>query len=133
MIKGHCVTRLLANKLSNNDTSESGLPVLSSGHDNVCRVPANCSGPRTASCLHGGEQYGRRPLLSRTVLPSYILRTRGVSAGIVSWLSAKLLHILGLQQTGLPPDALAYDVHSTSVLTGPVQHNRDAYMVLSAL
>ena len=89
-------------------------------------VPANYSGPRTASDLHDAERCGQRPLHSRTCLPSCTPHTEDVHEGTASWPYARQLRILFRRRSSLPLGAMLCGDHSTSVLTEPVQHSRDA-------
>jgi hypothetical protein len=91
--------------------------------------PASCSGPRRAFGHHGAERYGRRLLPLHIGLPSCTLHTVGGPVGRLFWLSATRFRSLCSQQTASPRGAILCDVHKTSVLKGPVRHNRGACTV----
>ena len=83
----------ICNMISN-DTPVSGPLSSFSCCGGGGRGPASYSGPKTSYSHRGVEQYDRRPLPSRTCLPSGTPHTEGGSAGTVSWPSAMLIRNL---------------------------------------
>ena len=112
-----------------NDTQVSGPLASFSYCGDDGKGPASCSCPRRAFGHHDAERCDRRPLPSRTVLPSCTPRTTGVPQGTASWLSATHCRSLCSQQTVPLLDASPCVGRNTSVLKGPVQHNRGACTV----
>ena len=119
------------NSINNTCIPDDDLLSLSYGHGTVYTAPANCSCPRRASGHRDAELCGQRLLPSRISLPSGTPHKAGAYAGTAFWLSAMRLRSLYRKQTVLPPDVVLYAVHSTSVLTGPERHIRDACRGLS--
>ena len=112
-----------------NDTQVSGPLASFSYCGDDGKGPASCSCPRRAFGHHDAERCDRHPLPSRTVLPSCTPRTTGVPQGTASWLSATHCRSLCSQQTVPLLDASPCVGRNTSVLKGPVQHNRGACTV----
>ncbi len=109
-----------------NDTPVSGPLASFSYCGDDGKGPASWFGPKRASDLHGAEQCGQRPLPSRTCLPSCTPHTEDVHEGTASWPYARQLRSLFRRRSSLPLCAMFCGDHSTSVLTEPVQHSRDA-------
>ena len=112
-----------------NDTQVSGPLASFSYCGDDGKGPASCSCPRRAFGHHDAERCDRRPLPSRTVLPSCTPHTVAVTEGRLFLLFATRFRSLYLQRTAPLPDAFVCDGRNTFVLKGPVQHSRDACTV----